>query len=88
MSAEKRARVSLHVRVQDLDLADGLPLFMGAQLAVDTTIVSVLKRDGSARTRCANVDGASLEAARRRKGSHVPRTDWTQWEGKACPPRL
>ena len=54
------------MRFQDLDLArpdaldsrrletvaDGLPLFLGAQLAVDTTLVS---------------DGAALAAARRRK---------------------
>ena len=36
-------------------------------VAVDTTIVSVLKRDGSVRTICATVDGASWEAARLRK---------------------
>ena len=52
---EAGARVSLNVRVQDVDLtrpdaldsrrldivADGLPLYLGAQLAVDTTHVSV-----------------------------------------------
>ena len=62
---EAGARVSLNVRVQDMDLArpdaldnrrleivaDGLPLFLGAQLA----------------PRCANEDGAALAAARRRK---------------------
>ena len=53
-------------------VAAGLPLFRGAQLAVDTTVVSVLKRDGSARTRCATVDGASLESARRRKEATYP----------------
>ena len=50
----------VNVRVQDMDLArpdaldnsrqeivvDGLPLVQGAQLAVDTTLVSVLRRDG------------------------------------------
>ena len=55
---EAGARVSLNVRVQDMDLvrpsacdnrrleivADGLPLFHGAQLAVDTTVVSVLRK--------------------------------------------
>ena len=84
---EAGARVSLNVRVQDMDLArpnildnrrleivaDGLPLFMGAQFAVDTTIVSILKRDGSVRTRCATVDGASLEAACRRKEATYPK---------------
>ena len=75
------ARVSLNVRVQDMDLArpdaldnrrleivaDGLPLFLGAQLAVDATLVSVLRRDGTPRPQCANEDGAALAAARRRK---------------------
>ena len=53
-------------------VADGLPLFLGAQLAVDTTLVSVLRRDGSPRPRCANEDGAALAAARRRKEGTYP----------------
>ena len=75
------ARVSLNVRVQDMDLArpdvmdnrrleivaDGLPLFHGAQLAVDATVVSVLKHDGTPHPHCADVDGAAMQAARRRK---------------------
>ena len=56
----------LNNRRQEI-VADGLPLFMGAQLAVDATIVSVLNRDGSARTKCANVDDTFWVAARRRK---------------------
>ena len=48
-------------------LADGLPLFHGQQLAIDTTLVSALGRDGLPRARCAHVDGAILEAARRRE---------------------
>ena len=48
-------------------IAEGLPLFGGAQLAVDTTSVSALHCDGSARTRAATVDGIALQAARRRK---------------------
>ena len=45
------ARVTTNVLVRDLDLgaADGLPLFGGARLAVDTTLVSILPCDGSAR---------------------------------------
>ena len=53
-------------------VADGLPLFLGAQLAVDTTLVSVLRRDGTPRPRCANEDGAALVAARRRKEGTYP----------------
>ena len=30
-------------------VADGLPLFGGAQLAIDTTLVSALRRDGTSR---------------------------------------
>ena len=69
---EAGARVLLDVRVQDMDLArpdaldnrrlevvaDGLPLFQGAQLAVDTTAASVLRRDGAARRRVVSQDGA------------------------------
>ena len=74
-------RVSLYVRVQNMDLtrsdalenrwletvADGLPLFLGAQLAIDPTLVSVFRRNGTPGPQCANEDGASLVAARRRK---------------------
>ena len=58
---EAGGRVSVNVAVRDLDIgipdraddrrlevvADGLPLFHGAQIAVDTTLVSVLRRDGT-----------------------------------------
>ena len=53
-------------------LADGLPLFGGAQLAVDTTLVSPLHCDGSPHPGAANVDGAVLVAARRRKERTYP----------------
>ena len=63
---EAGGRVTTNVLVRDLDLAaphvddarrlevvaDGLPLFGGAQLAVDTTLVSALRADGSCRRRC------------------------------------
>ena len=44
-------------------VADGLPLFHGAQLAVDATIVSALKRDGSARPGGVSTPGVALVAA-------------------------
>ena len=53
-------------------LADLLPLFGGAQLAVDTTLVSALHCDGSAHPRAAHVDGAVLVTARRRKERTYP----------------
>ena len=48
-------------------VADGLPLFHGAQLAIDTTLVSPVSRDGLPHPRCVREDGAALTAARRRK---------------------
>ena len=48
-------------------LADGLPLFGAAQLAVDTTLVSPLHCDGSPHPRAANEGGAVLQAARLQK---------------------
>ena len=76
MCSEARGRVSTNVLVRDLDVAvpdaldgrrlevvaDGLPLFGGAQLAVDTT-VSPLHADGSPHRHAA--DGAVLATARR-----------------------
>ena len=67
------------VRVSDLDLpprgahdqrrlevvADGLPLFHGAQLAIDNGVSS--EGDGRPGPQCARVDGAALVRARRRK---------------------
>ena len=83
---EAGARVSVNQFVRDLDIAapnaadtrrlevvaDGLPLFHGAQLAIDTTMVSPLSREGVPHARCAEVDGAALEAARRRKERRYP----------------
>ena len=71
---EGGARVTTNLLVRDMDLrppnvidsrrlevvADGLPLFGGVQLAVDTTLVSPLHCDGTARRHTAHVDGAVL----------------------------
>ena len=69
---EGGARVTTNVMVRDMDVvanpgdarrleivADGLPMFGRVQLAIDTTLVSALRCDGSALPRCANVDGAA-----------------------------
>ena len=53
-------------------VADGLTLWHGAQLAIDATLVSPLRRDGSARFRAADQDGAVLMEARRRKKEPIP----------------
>ena len=82
---EAGARVSLNVFVRDLDLpvaqndgrwlevvADGLPLFGGAQLAIDTTLVASVRADGLPSRRCAIEDGAALLQARRWKQRCYP----------------
>ena len=78
--------MSVNIRVQDLDLfpgpradngrlevvADGLPLFHGVQLAVDTTMVSTVRADGAPRRQCAERDGAALDQACRTKERTYP----------------
>ena len=77
---EAGARVTTNVMVRDLDLvpqervdgrrlevvADGLPLFHGAQLAVHTTVVAPLKRDGTPQLGSVDVVGPALVRARPR----------------------
>ena len=53
-------------------VVDGLPLFGGAQFAVDSTLVSALHCDGNARRGAGDRDGVALVAARRRKERTFP----------------
>ena len=53
-------------------VVDGLPLFGGRQIAVDTTLVGALHRDGSPRRGAADRDGVALTAARKRKEDRYP----------------
>ena len=53
-------------------LVRDLPLHHGAQLAIDTTMVSPLRRDGVAQPRSMTEDEASLETTRRRKERRYP----------------
>ena len=85
-AAKSAARVCTNVMVRDLDLllqshldtrrlevvADGLPLFHGAQLAIDTTMVSAVRRDGLPRPRSVQDDGTALATARRLKERTYP----------------
>ena len=48
-----------------------LALFHGAQLAVDTTLVSPVGRDGTARVQAHLIPGAALTAAAQRKRRYV-----------------
>ena len=54
-------------------VVDGLPLFGGVQLAVDTTLVSTLNCDGSAHRGTADRDGVVLETEAS-QGTQVSRT--------------
>ena len=83
---EAGARVSTNVCVRDMDLtafdvmdsrrlevvADGLTTFRGAQLAIDTTLVSALRRDGTARPGAVTRAGVALAATRRKKERTYP----------------
>ena len=53
-------------------MVDGLALFGGVQLAVDTTLVSALKGDGVPRRGAANRDGVALASARLKKTRTYP----------------
>ena len=53
-------------------IANGLPVWGGAQLAVDTTIVSPLTREGQPRRRAGQYAGTALMEARRRKERTYP----------------
>ena len=99
---EAGGRVSCNVFVRDLDVgvpiagdgrrlevvADGLPLFHGAQLALDATMVSPLRSDGTPHRRAAEEDGAVLHTARRRKERTYPELSgrfgcvWWCWHAK------
>ena len=45
-------------------VVDGLSLFHGAQLAIDTTLVSAVRANGTPRPRAARKGGAALDDAR------------------------
>ena len=71
--SREAGRVTLNMMVRDMDVAiphahdtrrlevvaDGLPLFGGTQLDIDTTLVSTLHCDGSARRGAAHRDGVA-----------------------------
>ena len=53
-------------------VVDGLPLHAGVQLAIDTTLVGVLRGDGSVRRGAADADGVAVVVAQRRKERKYP----------------
>ena len=86
MCREAGARVLQNCLLRDLTLEDvadtdnrrieviatGLPLFGGTQLAVDATLVSAVKADGTAQPQAARKDGVRLTEARKRKERKYP----------------
>ena len=80
------ARVTTNTRLADLNIhtlsrvddrrieviANGLPMWGGSQLAVDTTLVSPLTRSGEPRSRGGTFAGAALQDARRTKERTYP----------------
>ena len=85
MCREAGATVSTNVLLRDLNLvvhnqndrrieviANGLPLWGGAQLAVDTTLVSALDSAGRPRRQQRSTTGAALRIARRAKERTYP----------------
>ena len=83
---EAGARVTMHTRITDLNIpapcrlderrieviANGLPLWNGAQLAVDTTLVAPLTSTGQPRRRGGRYAGAALHEARQAKERVYP----------------
>ena len=83
---EAGARVTTNTRLSDLNLdhinrhddrrieviANGLPLWGGAQLAVDTTLVSPLTSSSQPRRRAGQYAGAALQDARKSKERTYP----------------
>jgi len=81
---EGGARVQTNAFLRDLNLpgvsaqdgrrieviANGLPLFNGAQIAIDATIVSPVRADGQPSGAAEHRDGAALRVARSRKERH------------------
>ena len=53
-------------------VVDGLPVRGGAQVAIDTTLVCALFRDGVPRRGAARSDGVALNAARTKKEATYP----------------
>ena len=98
---EAGARVRTNVMVRDLDLlphdrvdnrrlevvADGLSLHGGAQLAIDTTFVSPLARDGSVKRGCRPHGRSSSGGSQKAERAHLPGAGRGGWQGQACRPR-
>ena len=86
VAREAGARVRTHAYLRNLNLvgvsvldnrklevvASGLPVAGGAQVAIDATLVSPLKRNGTARPRAHKEDGAAFKDAAKLKKKTYP----------------
>ena len=94
---EAGARVATNVALPELNLdvpaadgrrievvANGLPLLQGAQVAVDATIVSPVRRDGSARPGADSEPGLAPRPGSRPETPHVPRAPASQTLQARC----
>ena len=67
-------------------VADGLPLFGGVQLAIDTTLVCALRRDGNPTHNAAIEDGAALRQGPPTQGQNASRARGaTRTRQAGCP---
>ena len=99
---EAGARVGTNILVRDLDLvpqgrpdsrrlevvADGLPLFHGAQLAIDTTHWCPQWDETVCHVHVVPGGWSSPHHRQKKKRENVSRVDWSIWAGKARGPRL
>ena len=68
----------LHREKKNEIVPNGLPLWQGAQLVVDTALVSPVRADGEPRHRANRVQGTALTEARRAKERTYPELLATQ----------
>ena len=66
------ARVTTNIMVRDWDLGVAQPALDGRKLALDTTLVSPVRADGTARLVAGQRDGVALVSARRLKDLTYP----------------
>ena len=68
----REGAIGAHLHPVSSRMYNGLPLWHGSQIAVDTTLVSPLGRTGSPHRECERVGGRALQRARRKKEISYP----------------
>ena len=67
-------------------VVDGLSFFRGAQLAIDTTLVSPLSRNGTAPSTLCHRERSCHGACQNQEGKTLPGARGGLWEGSVCRP--